>query len=58
MCDLIFTHLMYLHFFFFFFFLRKEPESVGQSTTFLCTPISGEASMKESVMGKEREREI
>lgn len=49
---------MYLHFFFFFFFLRKEPESVGQSTTFLCTPISGEASMKESVMGKEREREI
>lgn len=37
-------------------FLRKEPESVGQSTTFLCTPISGEASMKESVVGRERER--
>lgn len=47
---------MYHHYSLFFFFL-KEPESFGQSTSFLCTPLSGQASMKESVMGTERDRE-
>lgn len=51
-------HLHYaLSLSFFFFFFLKEPESVGQSTSFLCTPLRGEASMKESVMGTERDRE-
>jgi len=57
-CDFFFISfytscIIYLHLFSFL----KEPESVEQSTKFLCTPLSGEASMKESVMGTQRERE-